>query len=90
MTLIHTTERNSMSIRYPQTTTLQARLNVYLLLPSLRTNDSKKKGMRVSFGIYQLNHLPSVRGNKTVATVEELGDLWKSGAMNGVPSFVMK
>ena len=28
--------------------------------------------------------------NEKVATVEELSDLWKPGAMDGIPAFVMK
>ena len=51
--------------------------------------DSQKKGLRLSFAFYQRNYLPDGQVNETVATVEELSDLWKLGAMDGVPSFVM-
>ena len=37
----------------------------------------------------QRNYLPDGRVNETVATVEELNDLWKLGAMDGIPPFEM-
>ena len=52
--------------------------------------DSKKKGLRVSFAFFQRKYLPDGRVNETVATVEELSDLLKPGAMDGIPPFVMK
>ena len=51
--------------------------------------DSQRKGLRVSFAFFQRNYLPDGRVNETVATVEELSDLWKPGAMDGIPPFVM-
>ena len=56
---------------------------------ALRTMDSKRKGLSVSFGFFQKNYLPDGRVNETVATVEDLSDLWKPGAMDGIPPFVM-
>ena len=51
--------------------------------------DSKREGLRVSFAFFQRNYLPDGRKNETVAKVEELSDLWKAGAMDGTPPFVM-
>ena len=51
----------------------------------LRRMDSKRKGLRVTFAFLQQNYLPDGRVNETVATVEELSDLWKPGAMDGIP-----
>ena len=51
--------------------------------------NSKKKGLRVSFAFFQRDYLPDGRVNETVARVEELSDLWKTGAMDGTPPFVM-
>ena len=59
------------------------------MFSSLRMIDSKRKGLRVSFAIFQRNYLPDGRVNETVAKVEELSDLWKPGAMDGTPPFVM-
>ena len=79
----------SMSNQYPQPTTHQSRTNSDPVFSSLRTMVSKRKGLRVSFAFFQRNYLPDGRVNETVATVEELSDLWKPGAMDGVPPFVM-
>ena len=38
---------------------------------------------------FERNYLRNGRVNETVATVEELSDLWKPGAIDGVPTFVM-
>ena len=51
--------------------------------------DSQRKGLRVSFAFFQRNLLPDGRVNETVATVEELSDLWKPVTMDGIPPFVM-
>ena len=51
--------------------------------------DSKKKGLRVSLAFFQRIYLPDGRVNETVATVEELIDLWKPRATDGIPPFVM-
>ena len=55
----------------------------------MRTMDSKKKGLCVTSAFIQRNSLPDGRVNETVPTVEELTDIWKPGAMDGIPSFVM-
>ena len=87
--LNHSNDRYSLSNQYPQTTTHQPRTDSYPVFSSLRTMNSKRKGLRVSFAFFQLIYLPDGRVNETVATVEELSDLWKPGATDGIPSFVM-
>ena len=89
MSLNHTNHTYSISNQYPQPTTNQPRTGPYPVFSSLRTMDSKRKGLRVSFAFFQRNYLPDGRVNETVATVEELSDLWKPGAMDGIPPFVM-
>ena len=89
MSLYHTNDRYSMSNQYPQPTTHQPRTDSYPVFSSLRRMDSQRKGLRVSFAFFQRNYLPDGRVNETVATVEELSDLWKPGAMDGIPPFVM-
>ena len=87
--LNHKNDTYSMSNQYPQPTTHQSRTHSSSVFFSLRTMDSKRKGLRVSFAFFQRNYLPDVQVNETVATVEELSDLWKPGAMDGIPPFVM-
>ena len=87
--LNHTNDTYSMFNQYPQPTTQQPITDSNPVFSSLRTMDSKRKGLRVSFAFFQRNYLQDRRVNETVATVEELSDLWSSGAMDGVPSFVM-
>ena len=89
MSLKHTNDRNSMSNQFPQPTTHQPRTDSYPVFSSLRMMDSKWKGLRVSFAFFQRNYLPDGRVNETVATFEELSDLWKPGAMDGFPPLVM-
>ena len=89
ISLNHTNEKYSLSNQYPQPTTHQSRIDSYPVFSSLRTMDSKRKGLRVSFAFFQRNYLADGRVNETVATVEELSDLWKPGAMDGIPPFVM-
>ena len=89
MLLNFTNDRCSMSNQYPQLTTHQRRTDSYPMFSSLRRMDSEKKGLRLSFAFFQRNYLPDGQVNETVATVEELSDLWKLGAMDGVPPFVM-
>ena len=72
-----------------QLTNLEHRTDSYLVFSSLRTMDSKRKGLRVSFAFFQTNYLPDGRVNETVATVEDLSDLWRPGAKDGIPLFVM-
>ena len=87
--LNHNNDRYSLSNQYLQPTTHQPRTDSYPVFSSLRTMNSKRKGLRVSFAFFQRNYLPDGRVNETVATVEELSDLWKPGAMDGAPPFVM-
>ena len=87
--LNHTNDRYSMSNQYLQPTTYQPRTDSYPVFSSLRRMDSQRKGLRVSFAFFQRNYLPDGRVNETVATVEELSDLWKPGAMDGIPPLVM-
>ena len=89
ISLNHTNDTYSMSNQYRQPTTPQSRTDSYPAYSSLLTMDSKRKGLRVSFAFFQRNYLPDGRVNETVATVEELSDLWKPGVMDGIPPFVM-
>ena len=87
--LNHNNDRHSVSNQYPQPTTHQPRKDSYPVFSSLRTMNSKRKGLRVSFAFFQRNYLPDGRVNETVATVEELSHLWKPGATDAIPLFVM-
>ena len=89
MSLNHTNDRYSMSNQYLQPETHQLRTDLYPVFSSLRRMDSKRKGLRVSFAFFQRNYVPDGRVNETVATVDKLSDLWKPGAMDGIPPFVM-
>ena len=89
ISLNHTNDTYYVSSQYPQLKTHQSRTDSHPVFSSLRATDSKRKGLRVSFAFYQRNYLPDGRLNETVATVEELSDLWKPGAMDGIPPFVM-
>ena len=89
MPLNHTNDTYSMFNQYPLPTTQQSRTDSNPVFSSMRTTDSKRKGLRVSFAFFQRKYLQDGRVNETVATVEELSDLWKPGAMDGVPPFVM-
>ena len=91
MSLSHTNDTYSTFNQYPQPTTQQPRADSHPLLSSLRTMNSKSKGLRVSFAFFQRKYLADGRMNETVAKAEELSDLWKpgAGAMNGTPPFVM-
>ena len=51
--------------------------------------DSKKKGLRISLAFFQTYYLLEGWINETIATVDELSDLWTTGAMDGVPVIVM-
>ena len=85
----HTNDRYSMSNQYPQPSTHEPRTDSYPMFSSLLTMDSKKKELRVSFAFFQRKYLPDGRVNETVATVEELSDIWKPGAIDGIPPFLM-
>ena len=87
--LNHNNDRYSKSHQYPQPTTNQPRTDSYPVFSSLGTMNSEKRGLRVTFAFFQRHYLPDGRVNETVATVEDLSDLWKSGAMDGIPPFVM-
>ena len=89
MSLNHTNDRYSISNQYPQPPAYQPRIDSYPLFSSLRRMDSQRKRLRVSFAFFQRNYLPDGRLNETVAKVEELSDLWKPGAIDGIPPFVM-
>ena len=89
MSLSHTNDTYSTFNQYPQPTTQQPRADSYPLFSSLRTMNSKSMGLRLSFAFFQRNYLADGRMNETVAMVEELSDLWKPGAMDGTPPFVM-
>ena len=89
VSLNHTNDTYSMFNQYPQPTTQQPRTDSYPVFSSLRTMDSKRKKLRVSFAFFQRNYLQGGRVNETVATVEGLSNLWKPAAMDGVPPFVM-
>ena len=89
MSLSHNNDTYSMFNQYPQPTTHQPRTDSYPLFSSLRTMNSERKGLRVSFAFFQRNYLPDGRKNETVAKVEELSDFWKPGEMDGTPPFVM-
>ena len=83
MSLNHTNDRYSMSYKYPQPPTHQPRTDAYPVFSSLRSMDSKRKGLCVSFAFSQRNYPPDGRVNETVVTVEELSDLWQPGARDG-------
>ena len=89
MSLSHTNDTYAMFNQNHQPTTQQPRSDSYPVFSSLRTINSKRKGLRVSFPFFQRNYLPDGRTNETVAEVEELSDLWKPRAMDGAPPFVM-
>ena len=89
MSLSHTNDLYSTFNRYTQPTTQQPIAKSYPLFYSLRTMNCKNKGLRVSFAFFRRNYLADGRTNETVAKVEELSDLWKPGAMDGTPPFVM-
>ena len=89
MTLNHTIDRHSMSNQYPQPTTHQPRTGSYPVFSFLRGMDSRRKGLRFSFAFFHRSYLIEGRVNETVATVEVLSDLWKPGAMDAIPPFVM-
>ena len=89
MSINLTNDTYSMFNQHLQPTSQQPRTNSYPVASSLRTLDSKRKGLRVSFAFFQAKYLPDGRVNEAVATVKEVSDLWKPGAMDGIPPFVM-
>ena len=89
ISLNHSNDTYCVSSQYTQLETHQSRTDSHPVFSSLRTMDKKRKGLRVSFAFFQRNSLPDGRVNETIATVEELSDLWNPGAMDGIPPFVM-
>ena len=89
MSLKHTNDTHSMSKQYPQPSTHQPRTDSFSVFSSSITIDSKRKGLRVSFAFFQRNYQRDGQVIETVAPVEDLSDLWKPGAMDGIPPFVM-
>ena len=88
MLLNHTTDGDSMSNQYPQTTTHQPRPDLSPLFSSLRPMVSRKE-LHISFAFSRKSYLPEARVNKTVAKVEELSDIWRPRARDEVSPFVM-
>ena len=58
LSLNHTNDRYSISNQYPQTTTRQPKTDSNPVFASLRTMESKRKGLRVNFGFFPGNYLP--------------------------------
>ena len=90
MSLNHTSDTYSLFNQYLQQTIQQPRTDSYPVVSSLRTMESKRKGLRVSFAFFLRIYLQDGRVNETGATVEELSDIWKPGAMDGNAPFAMK
>ena len=53
LSLCHTNDTYSLFNQYPQPTTQQPRADSYLVFSSLRTMNSKRKGLRVGFAFFQ-------------------------------------
>ena len=85
LSLNHNTGRGSMSNQYTQTTTHQPWTDLCPVFSSLRPMDSKRKRLRVSNAFFKKFFLPEGRMTETVATVEQVCDLWEPGAMDEVP-----
>ena len=56
MSLSHTNDTYSIFNQYPQPKTQQPTADLYPVFSSLRTMDSKRKGLRVSFAFFQRNY----------------------------------
>ena len=87
--LMSLNDENTMSNQYPQPTTHLPRTDSCPVISSLRTMDSERKGLRVSFAFFQRNYLPDGRVNETVTKFEELSDLWKPGAEDPTPPILL-
>ena len=85
----HTPDRNSMTTYFAQPSTQPPKTDVYPLVYPLGPLDGRRKGLRVSFAFFPKNQLPAAKLIEAVATVEQLSDRWKLGAMIGVLPFVM-
>ena len=90
MSLNRTNDRYSISNQFSQPTTHQPKTDSFPVFSSMPTMDRRGKWLRVSLAFFQRNYLADGRVNETVATIEELSDLWKPGAMDEIPSFSMK
>ena len=88
--LNHSFDRDSMSSQYPHTSTHQSTADLNPSFSSLQVIDSETKELHVNFAFFQQHQLPDGQVTETVATVEELNDLWKPVARAGIPPFVMK
>ena len=89
MSLNYTNDIDYTSNRYAEQTIHQPSTHSSPVFFSLRTKNSKRKGLRVSFVFFQKKYPPDGRLNEIVATVVELSDIWKPGPMDGIPPFVM-
>ena len=89
MPLNHTSDCDSRSNQFPQSTTHQSKTDLYPVFFSFQSMDSKRKGLRVNSEFFQKIYLLDGQAIETVATVEELSDLWKPGVRDGVPPVVM-
>ena len=89
MSINDTNDRDSFSNPYTQPTSQPTKANSYTVFFPLRTMDSKRKRLRVIFAFFQRTYLSDGGVTETVATVEELSDLWKPGAMKGCPPLVI-
>ena len=78
----HTNDMDSMSI-----STLKQQFNSYPIFCALRTMNSTREGVHVSLAFSRKNYLTDRQVKETVATVEELSDLWKPGT-NGWSSTI--
>ena len=67
--LNHTTDGDFMSNQYPQTTNHRPGTDSYPVFASVRTMESKKKGLRISLALFRRNYLPEGRVNETHATI---------------------
>ena len=79
-----------MSNQYPHTSTHPSTADLRPSFSSLQVIDSKTKELHVNFAFFQQHQLPDGQMTETVATVEELSDLWKPVPIDGFPPFVMK
>ena len=81
-------DKDPMTMQCPKTSTQQPKTDTYPVFSSIRSMDSEK-GLPVSFAFFQRNYLSNGGVNETTATVEDLSDCWKPGAMDGIPPFLM-
>ena len=79
MSLNPTNGRDSMSNQCPQPTTHKPRIDSCSVFSSLRTMDSERKRLRVSFAFLQRKNLRDGQLNERVATTEQLSVIWMDG-----------